>query len=172
MRATCCVEPSMNSSPASSYAFPSSSSTRSESRAVISPMRYVSILTPASSIAARTAVSGSSIRSYTSSLPRSRSRARSSGASLRGTSAPRTSADPRSRRHRLVERVDAVQQAPELEAPEHLAQLRAVRRREYELGRIAVEVEVPAHRGELLRRARVILVLGQVLPPPGRQLVE
>ncbi len=51
----------MNSSPASSYAFASSSSTRSASRAVISPMRYSSIFTPASSIEASTAVSGSSI---------------------------------------------------------------------------------------------------------------
>ena len=39
IRATCWVEPSMNSSPASSYAFDSSSSTRSASRAVISPIR-------------------------------------------------------------------------------------------------------------------------------------
>ena len=62
-RATCCVEPSMNSSPASSYAFASSSSSRSASRAVISPIRYVSIFTPASSIAESTAVSGSSISS-------------------------------------------------------------------------------------------------------------
>src|SRR5713101_6020510 len=74
MRATCCVEPSMNSSPASSYAFDSSSSTRSASRAVISPMRYVSIFTPASSIDASTAVSGSSMRSYNSSLPRAQQR--------------------------------------------------------------------------------------------------
>src|SRR5581483_8263017 len=49
---TCCVEPSMNSSPASSYALASSSSTRSASRAVISPIRYVSIRTPASSMSA------------------------------------------------------------------------------------------------------------------------
>ena len=53
----------MNSSPASSNACDSSSSTRSASRAVISPMRYVSILMPASSIDASTAVSGSSMRS-------------------------------------------------------------------------------------------------------------
>ena len=51
----------MNSSPASSYAFDSSSSTRSESRAVISPIRYVSMLTPASSMSASTGTSGSSI---------------------------------------------------------------------------------------------------------------
>ena len=51
----------MNSSPASSYALASSSSTRSARRAVISPIRYVSTLTPAASIAASTSVSGSSI---------------------------------------------------------------------------------------------------------------
>ena len=45
----------MNSSPASSCARASSSSTRSASRAVISPMRYVSMRTPTSSMAASTA---------------------------------------------------------------------------------------------------------------------
>ena len=39
IRASCCVEPSWNSSPACSYACASSSSTRSLRRAVISPMR-------------------------------------------------------------------------------------------------------------------------------------
>ena len=67
----------MNSSPASSYARASSSSTRSASRAVISPIRYASILTPASSIAASTAVSGSSISRRAAHEPRSATRSRS-----------------------------------------------------------------------------------------------
>ncbi len=59
----------MNSSPARSYALDSSSSTRSASRAVISPIRYVSILIPASSIARRTPTSGISTSRYSRSLP-------------------------------------------------------------------------------------------------------
>ena len=54
-------------------------------------------------------------------------------------------------RERLVELVDAVQQVAELEAPEHLLQLRAVRRREHDLRRVEVELEVAPHRRELLR---------------------
>ena len=82
----------MNSSPASSYALDSSSSTRSASRAVISPIRYVSILIPASSIARSTPTSGSSTSRYSCSLPRSRGRARAAGRAARsGTAAWRTS---------------------------------------------------------------------------------
>ena len=83
----------MNSSPASSYAFASSSSTRSARRAVISPMRYVSILTPASSIAASTPVSGSStvaVELLDAALARARAQQRPSR--RRGAAAWRTSA--------------------------------------------------------------------------------
>src|SRR4029453_14269849 len=44
-------------------------------------------------------------------------------------------------RNGLVQLVDAIEQVPELEAPEHLLQLRPVRRREHELGRVGVELE-------------------------------
>src|SRR5215208_6660108 len=46
------------------------------------------------------------------------------------------------RRNRSVELVDAVQQVAELEAPEHLVQARAVGRREHELVRGPVELEI------------------------------
>ena len=73
---------------------------------------------------------------------------------------------------RLVELVDAVQQVAELEAPEHLLQLRAVGRREHELGRVEVELEVAAHRRELLRGARLLGVLADRLRAGRRQLVD
>ncbi len=72
--------------------------------------------------------------------------------------------DPLERRHGFVEVVDAVQQVAKLEAPEHLAQLGAVGRREYELRRIAVDVEVAAHRRELLGEPRLVGELDHVLP--------
>ena len=78
---------------------------------------------------------------------------------------------PLGRGHRLVEQVDPVEQVAELEAPEHLAQLRAVRRREHERGRIEVEVEVAPHRRELLRLERDVGVLEDVLLARRRQLV-
>src|SRR5204862_5263161 len=62
-------------------------------------------------------------------------------------------------RYGLVQLVDSVQQVAELEAPEHLLQLRTVRRREHELGRVGVELEVASHRRELLRCARLLGVL-------------
>ena len=73
-------------------------------------------------------------------------------------------------RHRLVELVDAVEEVAELEAPEDLLQLGAVRRIEDELRRVAVDVEVAPHRGELLREARQVGVLGDVPRARGRQL--
>src|SRR4029077_15561803 len=69
----------------------------------------------------------------------------------------------RLRRDRLVENVDAPEQIAELEAPEHLPELRAVGREEHELGRVAVELEISAHRRELLRLPRLVRVLGDVL---------
>ena len=77
----------------------------------------------------------------------------------------------RLRWHRLVEDVDAPEQVAELEAPEHLTQLRAVGRQQHELGRIAVELEIAAHRRELLRLPRLVGVLGDVLASRGRELV-
>ena len=75
-------------------------------------------------------------------------------------------------RQRLVELVDAVQQVAELEAPEHLLQLRAVRRREHDLGRVEVELEVAPHRRELLRGLRLLGVLADRLRAGRRQLVH
>jgi len=59
-RAPVCGEPGMNSPPASSCARASRAWTRPAGRAVISPIRYVSMRTPTSSMAASTALSGSS----------------------------------------------------------------------------------------------------------------
>jgi hypothetical protein len=50
------------------------------------------------------------------------------------------------RGQRLVELVDPLQERPELEPPEHLLELGAVGRREHELRRVAIDVEVPVHR--------------------------
>ena len=75
-------------------------------------------------------------------------------------------------RHRLVELVDAVEQVAELEPPEDLLQLGAVRRVEDELRRVAVDVEVATHRGELLREARQLGVLRDVPRTRGRQLAR
>ena len=72
---------------------------------------------------------------------------------------------------RLVELVDAAEQRPELVAAEHLLELRAVGRREHDLGRVEVEVEVAPHRRELLRGARLVGVLGDVLAARRAQLV-
>ena len=75
-------------------------------------------------------------------------------------------------RERLVDHVDALEQVPELEAAEDLLQLRAVGRREHEVGGIDVELEVAAHGGELLRVARLLGVLAQRLRARGRKLVD
>ena len=77
----------------------------------------------------------------------------------------------RRRRHGDVELVDAAQQVAELEAPEHLLQLRAVGRGEDELRHVAVELEVAPHRRQLLRLPRLVGVLGDVLAARRRQLV-
>jgi hypothetical protein len=71
-----------------------------------------------------------------------------------------------------VQLVHPVQQGAELEAPEDLAQLGAVGRGEDELGRVAVELEVAAHRRQPLRRGHLLGVLGDVLAPGGRELVH
>ena len=63
-------------------------------------------------------------------------------------------------RQRLVERVDPAQEPAELEAAEDLLQLRAVGRAGDEVARVDAELEVAAHRREQLRRARLLLVLG------------
>ena len=63
-----------------------------------------------------------------------------------------------------------MQQVPELEPAEHLLQLRAVRRGEDELRHVAVELEVAAHRRQLLRLPRLVGVLGDVLLARGREL--
>ena len=73
---------------------------------------------------------------------------------------------------RVLEVVDPVQQGAELEAAEHLAELRAVGRLEHDPGRVEVEVEVAPHRRELLRDARLVGELGDVLPPRRRELVR
>ena len=99
----------------------------------------------------------------------------SSGSSAESPFAPgdgRAGRDPLARRHRLVELVDPPEQRPELELPERLAQLRAVGRREDELGRVAVELEVAPHRREHLRRARLLRELRQVLLARRRQLLD
>ena len=80
--------------------------------------------------------------------------------------------DALARRDRLVELVDPSEQRPELELSEGLAQLGAVGRREDELGRISVDVEIAAHRREHLRRARLVRELRQVLPARGRELID
>ena len=97
-RATCWVEPSMNSSPASSYAFASSSSTRSASRAVISPMRYVSIRTPASSIVGQHARSAAARPSRRASSSRARAGARASARRAAAAARRRGRAPPSPRR--------------------------------------------------------------------------
>ena len=73
---------------------------------------------------------------------------------------------------RVLEVVDPVQQAAELEAAEHLAKLRAVGRIEHDLRGIEVDVEVAPHRRELLRHARLVGELGDVLAPRRRELVR
>ena len=78
---------------------------------------------------------------------------------------------PLLRRQRRVELVDAVEQATELEAPEHLLQLRAVGRAGDERRRVDVERQVAAHRRELLRRPRLVGVLAHRLAARGRELV-
>ena len=66
---------------------------------------------------------------------------------------------PLGRGQRLVERVDPGEQPAELEAAEDLLQRRAVRRARDEVARIAVELEIAAHRREDLRGARLLGVL-------------
>ena len=75
------------------------------------------------------------------------------------------------RRHRLVELVDAVEEIAELEAAEHLLQLRAIRRPRDERCRIDVERQVATHRREILRGAGLVGVLAHRLAPRGRQVV-
>ena len=75
-------------------------------------------------------------------------------------------------RDRLVELVDATEQVPELEPAEDLLQLRAVRRREHELGRVDVERQVATHRGEHLGPAGLLGVLAEVLCPRRREIVH
>ncbi len=74
--ASCCVEPMVKGSPASPWMRSDSSSTRSRTRAVISPRRYESMRTPAASMRASTPTSGSSISRKSRSTPCSRSRGR------------------------------------------------------------------------------------------------
>ena len=71
------------------------------------------------------------------------------------------------RRDGLVEDVDTAVQVAELEPAEHLAQLRAIRWQEHQLGRIAVEIEVASHRRELLGLACLLCMLRDVLAPGG-----
>ena len=258
---------------------------RSARRAVISPMRYVSMRTPASSIAPRTTVSGSSTSRYSRSEPRSidlrvqrrgeaprrlgvpdeprpspppradpararrrtrpsdrrartrrgRDRSGTRAASCRPRRARRPAAASRRarrprrsrlvtlchlalgatttspapvatatrsvsaatptrpaearqvalaprdrlglglgalrRRQRLVERVDATQEAAELEPAEDLLELRAVRRGcRTSVAGVDAEVEVASHRREALRRHRLLGILRDRLRAGGRQL--
>ena len=78
----------------------------------------------------------------------------------------------RRRRERLVDHVHALEQVAELVLPEHLLQPRAVRRVEDELRGIAVELQVSAHRRELLRRPRLLGVLAERAAARGRELVH
>ena len=75
-------------------------------------------------------------------------------------------------RERLVDHVHALEQVPELEPPEDLLQLRAVGWGEHEAGGIDVELEVAAHRGELLRVACLLGMLAQRLRATRRELVH
>src|SRR5665648_194278 len=74
--ASCCGEATVKSSPARRMISSCNSSTRSRRRAVISPSRYGSILTPAASIRASTCTSGSSISRKSRSRPSSTRRGR------------------------------------------------------------------------------------------------
>ena len=78
----------------------------------------------------------------------------------------------RRRGQRLVQRVESRQQPPELEAAEELLQLRAIGRREHQLGRIEVELEVTPHGRELLRQAGLIGVLCDGTRASGRELAR
>ena len=71
-----------------------------------------------------------------------------------------------------IEIVHTAEQAAKLELAEHLLQPRPVGRREDELRRVAVELEVSPHRRELLRDLRLVGVLADVLPPGRRQLLD
>ena len=79
--------------------------------------------------------------------------------------------EPLGGRHRLVELVDAAEQRPELEAAEHLLQLGTIGWSQHERRRVEVEIEVAPHRCELLRDARLVGVLGDVLPARRRELL-
>ena len=78
---------------------------------------------------------------------------------------------PLLRRQRRIELVDPVQQPTELEATEHLLQLRPVRCSRDERVRVDVERKIAAHRRELLRGPGLVGVLANSLPSRGRQLV-
>ena len=79
---------------------------------------------------------------------------------------------PLGRGQRLVQLVDALHERAELEAPEHLLELGAVGRREHELSRVAVDVEIAAHRRQHFRLAGLVGVLAERLRAAGRQLVD
>jgi hypothetical protein len=74
--------------------------------------------------------------------------------------------------NRLVDHVHALEQGPELVLPEHLLQAGAVGRAEDELGRIAVEWQVAAHRREHLRVAGLVGVLAERASASRRELVH
>ena len=71
--------------------------------------------------------------------------------------------DRHRRGERLVERIDATEQRPELEPPEDLLHRRAVGRPGDELGGLDAEVEIAAHRREHLRGSRLLGVLDDSL---------
>ena len=100
--ASCCGEPMVNGPPASRVIASPSSSMRSRTRAVISPSRYGSILTPAASIWASTRTSGSSISRNSRSRPSSTSRGRWASAtrhvSVARVAAAASAAGPSTRR--------------------------------------------------------------------------
>ena len=64
-----------------------------------------------------------------------------------------------------------MQEVAELELPEHLLQLRPVGRREDELRHVAVQLEVAAHRRQLLRLPGLLGVLEDVLLAGRRELL-
>ena len=109
------------------------------------------------------------MRPSSAAIPASESRCRDLALAPGDSCAGR---DPLACGHRLVELVHPAEERAELELPERLAQLSPVGRRENELGRIGVDVEVAAHRCEHLRRARLVGELGQVLLARRRQVID
>ena len=91
--ASCCGEPMVNGPPASSWTRSVSSSTRSRTRAVISPRRYGSMRTPARSMRASTRTSGSSTSRKSRSRPSSTSRGRWAAATRQVSAARAGAAD-------------------------------------------------------------------------------